>query len=756
MSKSAIHLNVDSGPKQGETLDRKPGTLIRIGRVVKGNTLAIKESSISQKHLTIEFDAQICRWVVRDLDTSNGTFVNGDRVPSSAAVQLSDGDTVKIGECTSISVKISVIKENLGGVKRNSGKRGRSRSTKEDGDCEEIGDRNCERVSTKYEILDRSEEVSENLKRGRKQNTKRDLSKDEILASALDDVVEAKNLARVRRRNPVRVLKEDNVIGTTIVDKIEVHENLRRSNKAEEVEEIRKQNKAEKVEEIRKQNCESMKDDNLDSVVEDGAKEVLMNLGKGKKQNPIRASKKDRVLESASDERIEVVQNSGRIEGISNKYEVTEMVVEERFKAPGNLGRARRGRTVKFPMADVVEDSINVPKNRGRGRRATSAQILEKDPSLDLDVVDKTEQPKDLHKQRGRNSSSVSIDSENLEPVVESSIKAPVELLVSKKDGVLEDNAEVPKTMVGRRKTRSTKVSVKDDISNLIVDDNIRALKNVGRRKNTSSSTVSTLDETLHSVVEDITEVPKKLRRGKRKANLKVLNIDETSEAVMQAADEEAKNVGRAKPNNVSRGRSTSSSGVATLDEILNAIAEDVSEVPKNLGRGKKRANSKVSKLDDISEVVVHDAVEEVKNVGRGKSGKAPARITRTSSRVSTDEKVLQPAQDPVLSTIDKLHQSKDLRGGSHQLTEADKIQLNSNDKKSKNGEDKENYVSVKCPKTESRRDLLKVWNGNGIPNTTTKYMEDKKVSWHATPFEERLEKALSDDKLYPQRNLTN
>nr|GMD78129.1 protein JASON-like [Ipomoea batatas] len=45
-----------------------------------------------------------------------------------------------------------------------------------------------------------------------------------------------------------------------------------------------------------------------------------------------------------------------------------------------------------------------------------------------------------------------------------------------------------------------------------------------------------------------------------------------------------------------------------------------------------------------------------------------------------------------------------------------------------------------------------KWWNGNGIPNTTTKYKEDQKVSWHATPFEERLEKALSDETLVSQR----
>uniref|UniRef100_A0A0E0JW17 Protein JASON n=1 Tax=Oryza punctata TaxID=4537 RepID=A0A0E0JW17_ORYPU len=49
---------------------------------------------------------------------------------------------------------------------------------------------------------------------------------------------------------------------------------------------------------------------------------------------------------------------------------------------------------------------------------------------------------------------------------------------------------------------------------------------------------------------------------------------------------------------------------------------------------------------------------------------------------------------------------------------------------------------------------LPKVWDGNGIPNTTTKYKEDQKVSWHATPFEERLLKVLSDEKPHHQRFL--
>ncbi|KAL5219274.1 hypothetical protein ABZP36_019958 [Zizania latifolia] len=49
-----------------------------------------------------------------------------------------------------------------------------------------------------------------------------------------------------------------------------------------------------------------------------------------------------------------------------------------------------------------------------------------------------------------------------------------------------------------------------------------------------------------------------------------------------------------------------------------------------------------------------------------------------------------------------------------------------------------------------------KWWDGNGIPNSTNKYKEDQKVSWHATPFEERLQKALSDEKLLSKRKCSS
>ncbi|MCO5550991.1 hypothetical protein L7F22_004486 [Adiantum nelumboides] len=45
-------------------------------------------------------------------------------------------------------------------------------------------------------------------------------------------------------------------------------------------------------------------------------------------------------------------------------------------------------------------------------------------------------------------------------------------------------------------------------------------------------------------------------------------------------------------------------------------------------------------------------------------------------------------------------------------------------------------------------------WDGQGIPNTTTKYKEDQRVNWHATPFEARLERALNR-KVYEEEEMT-
>ncbi|KAG6764539.1 hypothetical protein POTOM_032013 [Populus tomentosa] len=47
----AIRPTVEHGPGEGETLEFRPGSTVRIGWVVRGNNVTIKDAGISSKHL---------------------------------------------------------------------------------------------------------------------------------------------------------------------------------------------------------------------------------------------------------------------------------------------------------------------------------------------------------------------------------------------------------------------------------------------------------------------------------------------------------------------------------------------------------------------------------------------------------------------------------------------------------------------------------------------------------------------------------
>ncbi|KAJ0960785.1 hypothetical protein J5N97_001344 [Dioscorea zingiberensis] len=125
MANIKLHLKIVKGPRHGETIECLPGSLIRIGRILRGNTFAIKDPGISQKHLSFQFDAAAARWTVSDLQTSNGSFLNGDPISPSAPAPLSDGDSIKIGESTSISMSISVLEPEIAEPKEEGRGRGR-------------------------------------------------------------------------------------------------------------------------------------------------------------------------------------------------------------------------------------------------------------------------------------------------------------------------------------------------------------------------------------------------------------------------------------------------------------------------------------------------------------------------------------------------------------------------------------------------------------------------------------------------------
>ena len=77
----------------GTTGEFALGPLTTLGRH-PSNTLRLVDREVSKEHATIE---RVGRdYVLRDLGSSNGTFVNGKRVTE---LKLRDGDEISVGEC---------------------------------------------------------------------------------------------------------------------------------------------------------------------------------------------------------------------------------------------------------------------------------------------------------------------------------------------------------------------------------------------------------------------------------------------------------------------------------------------------------------------------------------------------------------------------------------------------------------------------------------------------------------------------------
>lgn len=71
-----------------------------IGRV-EGNLL-LKEPNISRRHAEISLDAARQVYLITDLNSSNGTFINGQRIPAGKPVQLHNGAVINFGPNVSV------------------------------------------------------------------------------------------------------------------------------------------------------------------------------------------------------------------------------------------------------------------------------------------------------------------------------------------------------------------------------------------------------------------------------------------------------------------------------------------------------------------------------------------------------------------------------------------------------------------------------------------------------------------------------
>ncbi|GJM96476.1 hypothetical protein PR202_ga13315 [Eleusine coracana subsp. coracana] len=105
---TVLTLLVEKGPRMGQSLQHRAGRVLRVGRVVKGNDLAVGDAGASQRHLDLTFlPPPASRWAATDLGSSNGTLLNGAALVPTIPVPLFHGDRIKIGESTILAVSIT-------------------------------------------------------------------------------------------------------------------------------------------------------------------------------------------------------------------------------------------------------------------------------------------------------------------------------------------------------------------------------------------------------------------------------------------------------------------------------------------------------------------------------------------------------------------------------------------------------------------------------------------------------------------------
>ena len=85
-------LLVRSGPRRGIRIALGADETL-IGRGAAGD-VTLSDDGVSREHVLLSFDEAVGAWTIEDLQSTNGTRVNGKRVRSSV---LQPGDELQIG-----------------------------------------------------------------------------------------------------------------------------------------------------------------------------------------------------------------------------------------------------------------------------------------------------------------------------------------------------------------------------------------------------------------------------------------------------------------------------------------------------------------------------------------------------------------------------------------------------------------------------------------------------------------------------------
>ncbi|CAN4127678.1 unnamed protein product [Withania somnifera] len=340
-----LHLIMEKGPLSGQNLDYKPGSKIRIGRVARGNTILIKDEGISSKHLCIQFESGF--WVINDLGSSNGTFLNKIAIDPSRPTKLTDGDVIKIGEETSIKVKIEGMEVD---TRRNTRRKGLGVIDENrelgfgDGGIGNVGvvlkrmTRSSKRVNNEAGNVDEVENFTE--RKGNQRRT-RGSRKVESVKNGVDNVKEPENLdvEKESKRCPGRTR------GSKKVESVKDGDNSVEETESLDVVEVERQRKPSPRRTRGSRKVESAKDG--DSVAEESESLDVVEVERQGKPSPkrIRGSRKVQSVKDGNDG-VEETESVGVLDAD-----------RERKLSPRRTRGSKRAQNVKW--TDSVEEAKN-------------------------------------------------------------------------------------------------------------------------------------------------------------------------------------------------------------------------------------------------------------------------------------------------------------------------------------------------------------------------------------------------------------
>ncbi|ANM63401.1 SMAD/FHA domain-containing protein [Arabidopsis thaliana] len=206
-----LKLDFTQGPRAGDSLGFKPGSTIRIGRIVRGNEIAIKDAGISTKHLRIVSDSE--NWIIHDLGSSNGTILNSDTIDSDTPVNLSHGDEIKLGEYTSILVNFGsdVVQAPQEHKLPPRPRRNNKRLAASDPDPDPIESVQEKPKRTRGSSKQEENELPKSTRASRKKNLDDIADKEEELDVEIEKVVKAR-VGRPRKNAGSAIAKEEEVV----------------------------------------------------------------------------------------------------------------------------------------------------------------------------------------------------------------------------------------------------------------------------------------------------------------------------------------------------------------------------------------------------------------------------------------------------------------------------------------------------------------------------------------------------------------